>query len=214
MARARKQMEVGEVHHKTRTQPVKIFYDRDTERFHGTVAEGRIISAETQRECERKIHEEIEATLQLAWRQIIVVTHLEPFNHHSDYVQPFVGFQLRRHEVARLPDGPEPHQKDQWVERDFRDPETGPNPMAAEGQEKGWDIKKFHYPQLHGNRKTVIPYTKETWRGLQALQERIIHAGEQLTALLAHPDLPKVLERVAVSNWLLPISGTDPKPQE
>lgn len=204
MTRKLKALEVGEVKHVKLAAPVKVFYDRADKKFFGTIP-GNTITATEQRACERLIYEAISELVQLEWQRVIVVQRLRPFAYSGggNRVEPFVGFEMHRHEVAKqkTADG----ERSRWLERDWRD-DSNTSAFWKERWINDGDAKTFYHPEekQNGEHTVVLPYTDELWANLSALQDRVTQAGEQLTQMLNSPDLPKILAQARVSLGLLP----------
>ena len=193
MPRVLKPVKVDSVHHDRLGVRVDIMLDRNNNTF---FAEYTTITvrAKSADECKREAWKLIESQAVLEFRKIIQINRLQPFCRDGS---AFVGMEFSRHDIA-----PSSGYPNHWVERHW----------VEEGEEmpKDWKIWISDYSGCKPgstepgfNRQTntahacCVPYSKEAWIALEALEANIRRACAQLDEMMKDPEFNSKLQLIA-----------------
>ncbi len=155
---------------------------------------GSFLTARTKSELCSQIRARIEAEHSMDWAGMIEVKLLEPFGYmsnnwgpdHPHLAPPFVGFEVRRFEIATRPgDGV-------TVWREWgRDRHMGTHhPVNRSGRD--------------GSKRIQIPYTEEAWAYLTELRERVKVDHHRLRMFLSQDEALVSAQLAAGAAGLLP----------
>jgi hypothetical protein len=219
MAR-KKPIEVDEVHYATLGVRVKIFLNREKNKFYADYAGEHFEHAECA-QVKRLVLDSIQASQKLDWIPVIEIEKLLPFS--ADTPENFIGFSLDRFYIAYTTGGR--IVRTRW----FVDGEGVDVPLSVyrksiEGRVKGanaandmafvetflWDEEragKFRLPYPYegcqgtdsgedwrSEQTVYVRYSPELWRGLELILERIEEMRRKLDELLLSPEGHKLIE--------------------
>ena len=182
MARTLKPYKVSSVTNSRTGVCIDIFLDRELKTFFGVVGNVKI-GADTEQECENKIAKVLQDYSGLDWKKYIQIDfsvgeNCKSYDHFGNVVPKFEG-DLR---IARL-EGAESIQGT-WMQRPFK-------------KDSDWQdqkMKRWHTKEqiLRGQKRhgiVLIPYTRQAWRLLNEIINRLTATMDQLIEFLKEDDL-------------------------
>lgn len=207
MARLKKPMKVDEYRNSSLGVVVDIMLDRNRMIFTATFADQEVEHA-TAEGCKAAVEEIIRASLKLEWRQIIIVdrrTRSWGASHN---------FHAHRHEVA--------DSKDETVEREFRTEPDDPQPntwMESDSFRENIDnplygVHKCNHSTKTGTYEVVIPYSKEAWRTVLAINEALKLVDKKINELIESPDIEALLVTGNLRTLALPAPRGEEEKEE
>lgn len=203
MKKLAKKWEVRSVHDERRGATISIRLDRERGDFHAEVGPHKI-RHNVLDECEKLVRAKLREIYSYTWIKVIVVEMADAAPSFTD-CKNNLGVVFKRHAISPRPALSEldkvtaswTHVETRWWE-------------DADGEGDHFDVHFYSGPHESDPEKGVfvLPYSEETWRALELIDEKIEAMRDSLAAFLAGKNLEKRLKLIATQGALPMLLGT------